>query len=162
MDLCYRSCLGHRIHICLSAICLGRRCGLLVFQQAHKFTHHLCHWKTNKISFGHRCQGFVCNNNLQSSSSHIDLFICKVCMQHVLSTWYFNCYLVFVVLCCRLKKGEDKGSECASCCLKCCICGFWLLEKFIRFLNHNAYTVVAIESINFCPAAGIVSVNFYF
>lgn len=65
---------------------------------------------------------------------------------------YVNCvYCVF-----RLKKGEDKGSECAACCLKCCICGFWLLEKFIRFLNHNAYTVVAIESINFCPAAGIV------
>lgn len=63
-------------------------------------------------------------------------------------------YLIF-----RLKKGEDKGSECASCCLKCCICGFWLLEKFIRFLNHNAYTVVAIESINFCPAAGIVSIT---
>lgn len=33
-----------------------------------------------------------------------------------------------------------------------------MLEKFIRFLNHNAYTVVAIESINFCPAAGIVSI----
>lgn len=61
----------------------------------------------------------------------------------------------------RLKKGEDKGSECAACCLKCCICGFWLLEKFIRFLNHNAYTVVAIESINFCPAAGIVSSAIY-
>lgn len=30
-----------------------------------------------------------------------------------------------------------------------------MLEKFIRFLNHNAYTVIAIESINFCPAAGI-------
>jgi solute carrier family 44 (choline transporter-like protein), member 1 len=29
------------------------------------------------------------------------------------------------------------------------------LEKFIRYLNHNAYTVIAIESINFCPAAGV-------
>lgn len=63
--------------------------------------------------------------------------------------------LILTYLYAKLKKGEDKGSECAACCLKCCICGFWLLEKFMRFLNHNAYTVVAIESINFCPAAGI-------
>uniref|UniRef100_A0A034VZ78 Choline transporter-like protein n=1 Tax=Bactrocera dorsalis TaxID=27457 RepID=A0A034VZ78_BACDO len=63
--------------------------------------------------------------------------------------------LILTYLYAKFKKAEDKGSECASCCLKCCICGFWLLEKFIRFLNHNAYTVVAIESINFCPAAGI-------
>ncbi|XP_053955817.1 choline transporter-like 1 [Anastrepha ludens] len=63
--------------------------------------------------------------------------------------------LILTYLYAKFKKGEDKGSECAACCLKCCICGFWLLEKFIRFLNHNAYTVVAIESINFCPAAGI-------
>jgi solute carrier family 44 (choline transporter-like protein), member 1 len=54
----------------------------------------------------------------------------------------------------RLKKSEA-DSECASCCLKCCICCFWSLEKFIRYLNHNAYTVIAIESINFCPAAGV-------
>ncbi|XP_017469747.1 PREDICTED: CTL-like protein 1 [Rhagoletis zephyria] len=63
--------------------------------------------------------------------------------------------LILTYLYAKFKKGSDKGSECADCCLKCCICGFWLLEKFIRFLNHNAYTVVAIESINFCPAAGI-------
>lgn len=55
-----------------------------------------------------------------------------------------------------MKKGADKGSECASCGLKSCICCFWFLEKFIRYLNHNAYTVIAIESVNFCPAAGIV------
>lgn len=56
-----------------------------------------------------------------------------------------------------MKRGSDKGSECAACGLKCCICCFWFLEKFIRYLNHNAYTVIAIESVNFCPAAGIVS-----
>lgn len=56
-----------------------------------------------------------------------------------------------------MSKGKDAGSECATCGLKCCICCFWFLEKFIRYLNHNAYTVIAIESINFCPAAGVVS-----
>lgn len=63
--------------------------------------------------------------------------------------------LILTYLYTKLKASEDKGSQCAKCCLSCCICGFWLLEKFIRFLNHNAYTVIAIESINFCPAAGI-------
>ncbi|KAJ8976180.1 hypothetical protein NQ317_002229 [Molorchus minor] len=37
-------------------------------------------------------------------------------------------------------EAKDKGSECASCSLKCCICCFYILEKFIRYLNHNAYT----------------------
>lgn len=56
-----------------------------------------------------------------------------------------------------MKGGADKGNDCASCGLKSCICCFWFLEKFIRYLNHNAYTVTAIESVNFCPAARIVS-----
>lgn len=56
-----------------------------------------------------------------------------------------------------MKRGADKGSDCAACGLRSCICCFWFLEKFIRYLNHNAYTVIAIESVNFCPAAGIVS-----
>lgn len=53
-----------------------------------------------------------------------------------------------------MKYNKDKGSECASCCLKCCICCFYCLEKFIKYLNHNAYTVIAIDGVNFCPAAG--------
>lgn len=63
--------------------------------------------------------------------------------------------LILTYLYTKLKRHQQEGSECASCCLKCCICSFWLLEKFIRYLNHNAYTVIAIESINFCPAAKI-------
>ncbi|WAR31023.1 CTL2-like protein, partial [Mya arenaria] len=35
-------------------------------------------------------------------------------------------------------------------CLKCC---FWCLEKFIRFLNRNAYIMVAIHGKNFCSSA---------
>lgn len=30
------------------------------------------------------------------------------------------------------------------------------MEKFIRYLNHNAYTVIAIDGSNFCKAAGTV------
>ncbi|ENN75884.1 choline transporter-like 1 [Dendroctonus ponderosae] len=54
----------------------------------------------------------------------------------------------------RFTRNKEKGNECASCGLKCCICCFYCLEKFIRYLNHNAYTVIAIDGSNFCKAAG--------
>lgn len=63
--------------------------------------------------------------------------------------------LLLTYLYVKLKRAEETGSSLATCCLKCCICWFWMLEKFVRYLNHNAYTVIAIESINFCPAAGV-------
>ncbi|XP_040581973.1 choline transporter-like protein 2 [Lepeophtheirus salmonis] len=36
------------------------------------------------------------------------------------------------------------------CCCKCC---FWCLEKFMRFLNRNAYIMTAIYGYNFCSSA---------
>lgn len=63
--------------------------------------------------------------------------------------------LLLTYLYMKLKRAEEGGNSVASCALKCCICWFWMLEKFVRYLNHNAYTVIAIESINFCPAAGV-------
>uniref|UniRef100_A0A8C5A8U2 Choline transporter-like protein 4 n=1 Tax=Gadus morhua TaxID=8049 RepID=A0A8C5A8U2_GADMO len=36
------------------------------------------------------------------------------------------------------------------CCLKCC---FWCLEKFIKFLNRNAYIMIAVYGKNFCVSA---------
>uniref|UniRef100_A0A8C5B1S2 Choline transporter-like protein n=1 Tax=Gadus morhua TaxID=8049 RepID=A0A8C5B1S2_GADMO len=36
------------------------------------------------------------------------------------------------------------------CCLKCC---FWCLERFIRYMNRNAYIMVAIYGTNFCTSA---------
>ncbi|GLV34162.1 Choline transporter-like 1 [Carabus blaptoides fortunei] len=59
--------------------------------------------------------------------------------------------LILTYISTKLKK-EDAG-ECAKCCLGCCICCFYCLEKFIRYLNHNAYTVIAIDGVNFCSAA---------
>ncbi|XP_076278336.1 choline transporter-like protein 1 isoform X2 [Lasioglossum baleicum] len=52
-------------------------------------------------------------------------------------------------------KASKETSPCAQCGLKCCICCFYCLEKFIRYMNHNAYTVVAIEGTHFCNAAKI-------
>jgi solute carrier family 44 (choline transporter-like protein), member 1 len=63
--------------------------------------------------------------------------------------------LILTYLYAKLKAMKQNGNDCADCGLKCCICCFFCLEKFFRYLNHNAYTVIAIESINFCPAAGV-------
>lgn len=61
----------------------------------------------------------------------------------------------------RFEKTKET-SPCAQCGLKCCICCFYCLEKFIRYMNHNAYTVIAIEGTHFCNAARIVNTIYFF
>ncbi|KAK3919480.1 Choline transporter-like 1 [Frankliniella fusca] len=60
--------------------------------------------------------------------------------------------LILTYIYAKLKNNEET-SECAKCGLKCCICCFYCLEKCVRFMNHNAYTVIAMQGINFCSAA---------
>ncbi|KAK2506055.1 hypothetical protein MC885_011783 [Smutsia gigantea] len=50
----------------------------------------------------------------------------------------------------RLKAAENKFARFLMTCLKCC---FWCLEKFIRFLNRNAYIMIAVYGTNFCTSA---------
>jgi len=50
----------------------------------------------------------------------------------------------------KLKKSENKVAKFIMCCLKCC---FWCLENFIKWLNRNAYIMVAIYGKNFCASA---------
>ncbi|XP_034567056.1 choline transporter-like protein 2 isoform X2 [Notolabrus celidotus] len=50
----------------------------------------------------------------------------------------------------KMKGVENKCTKFLMCCLKCC---FWCLEKFIKFLNRNAYIMVAIYGKNFCTSA---------
>jgi len=45
---------------------------------------------------------------------------------------------------------ENPLMKCILCCCKCC---FWCLEKFIRFINRNAYIMTAIYGYNFCSGA---------
>uniref|UniRef100_A0A8C7UBQ6 Choline transporter-like protein n=1 Tax=Oncorhynchus mykiss TaxID=8022 RepID=A0A8C7UBQ6_ONCMY len=45
---------------------------------------------------------------------------------------------------------QNPCSRFLMCCLKCC---FWCLEKFIKFLNRNAYIMIAIYGKNFCVSA---------
>uniref|UniRef100_A0ABM5FHK6 Choline transporter-like protein n=1 Tax=Pogona vitticeps TaxID=103695 RepID=A0ABM5FHK6_9SAUR len=50
----------------------------------------------------------------------------------------------------KLKDSHNPVARCIFCCLKCC---FWCLEKFIKFLNRNAYIMIAIYGKNFCVSA---------
>ncbi|XP_014205410.1 CTL-like protein 1 [Copidosoma floridanum] len=62
--------------------------------------------------------------------------------------------LILTYLRAKFEKTKET-SPCANCGLNCCICCFYCLEKFIRYMNQNAYTVVAIEGTHFCNAARI-------
>ncbi|XP_037642162.1 choline transporter-like protein 5-A [Sebastes umbrosus] len=50
----------------------------------------------------------------------------------------------------KLKGVDNSLSRFIMHCLKCC---FWCLEKFIRYMNRNAYIMVAIYGKSFCTSA---------
>uniref|UniRef100_A0AAV2KW16 Choline transporter-like protein n=1 Tax=Knipowitschia caucasica TaxID=637954 RepID=A0AAV2KW16_KNICA len=50
----------------------------------------------------------------------------------------------------KLKGAQNKFAKFLLTCLKCC---FWCLERFIKFLNRNAYIMIAIYGKNFCTSA---------
>ncbi|XP_015760153.1 PREDICTED: choline transporter-like protein 4 [Acropora digitifera] len=49
--------------------------------------------------------------------------------------------------------GPGEQSEITKYLIKCLKCCFWCLEKFLKFLNKNAYIMVAIHGKNFCKSA---------
>uniref|UniRef100_UPI003AAFCB6D choline transporter-like protein 5-A n=1 Tax=Centroberyx gerrardi TaxID=166262 RepID=UPI003AAFCB6D len=50
----------------------------------------------------------------------------------------------------KLRGADNMVARFILCCLKCC---FWCLERFIRYMNRNAYIMVAIYGKNFCTSA---------
>nr|KAF6508113.1 solute carrier family 44 member 5 [Rousettus aegyptiacus] len=50
----------------------------------------------------------------------------------------------------RFKESQNNISKFLQCCLKCC---FWCLEKVVKFLNRNAYVMIAIHGKGFCRSA---------
>ncbi|KAG5847636.1 hypothetical protein ANANG_G00128260 [Anguilla anguilla] len=50
----------------------------------------------------------------------------------------------------KLKGAHNIFARFLLCCLKCC---FWCLEHFIRFMNRNAYIMIALHGKNFCTSA---------
>ncbi|XP_054458253.1 choline transporter-like protein 5-B [Anoplopoma fimbria] len=58
--------------------------------------------------------------------------------------------IVFEYLDHKLKGSQNACTRFVICCLKCC---FWCLEHFIRFINRNAYIMIAIYGKNFCTSS---------
>lgn len=50
----------------------------------------------------------------------------------------------------KLKKFDNPFVRAILCC---CKCFFWCLEKFLKFINRNAYIMCAIHGKNFCASA---------
>ncbi|XP_033477999.1 choline transporter-like protein 5-B isoform X6 [Epinephelus lanceolatus] len=50
----------------------------------------------------------------------------------------------------NLKGSQNAFARFVLCCLKCC---FWCLEHFIKFINRNAYIMIAIYGKNFCTSS---------
>uniref|UniRef100_H2YS21 Choline transporter-like protein n=1 Tax=Ciona savignyi TaxID=51511 RepID=H2YS21_CIOSA len=50
----------------------------------------------------------------------------------------------------KLKTAENKVAKFILKCMKCC---FWCLEKFLKFLNRNAYIMIAVYGKHFCWSA---------
>ncbi|XP_023200697.1 choline transporter-like protein 4 isoform X1 [Xiphophorus maculatus] len=50
----------------------------------------------------------------------------------------------------KTRSAQNPCARFVLCCLKCC---FWCLEKFIKFINRNAYIMIAIYGKNFCVSA---------
>ncbi len=57
----------------------------------------------------------------------------------------------------KLKKYNNELTRCLICLCKCCL---WCLEKFMRFLNRNAYIMCAIKGTNFCTSARVRLMQF--
>jgi hypothetical protein len=51
------------------------------------------------------------------------------------------------------EKTDGKAGAIAKIVIKCCMCCFWCLEKFMQFINKNAYIEIAIYGYGFCGAA---------
>lgn len=50
----------------------------------------------------------------------------------------------------KLKKYDNNLVKAILCCMKCF---FWCLEKFLKFINKNAYIMCAVHGKNFCTSA---------
>ncbi|XP_027224567.2 choline transporter-like 1 [Penaeus vannamei] len=53
------------------------------------------------------------------------------------------------------KKCKDPEHSCARCGLRLCCCCLWCFEHFLKYMNHNAYTVTATRGTAFCESAKI-------
>lgn len=81
-------------------------------------------------------------------------------LRYHMGTLAFGSLLIAIVRMIRVtleyiyKKCKRKpGSQVARAILCCCRCCMWCLEKFMRFINRNAYIMTATYGTNFCKSA---------
>ncbi|MPC20615.1 CTL-like protein 1 [Portunus trituberculatus] len=63
--------------------------------------------------------------------------------------------VTFVVLLGLFFLCKDPENSCARCGLRACSCCLWCFENFLKYMNHNAYTVTATRGTPFCTSAKI-------
>lgn len=109
---------------------------------------------------------FTVNKN--TLDNPIGKSICHLILHHIGSVAFGSLIITLVkipryILMYIQSKCEGSQNACAKCCLRCCICCLWCLEKVLKYLNQNAYTIIAIDGKNFCSAAmkafGILTSN---
>ncbi|XP_043225638.1 choline transporter-like protein 4 isoform X2 [Amphibalanus amphitrite] len=81
-------------------------------------------------------------------------------LRYHIGTLAFGSLIIAIVRLIRLildyiqKKAQKyPGSEVVKAILCCCKCCMWCLEKFLKFINRNAYIMCAIYGKNFCTSA---------
>lgn len=82
------------------------------------------------------------------------------CIRYHLGSVAFGSLLISIVRFIRIilefidakckKYSNNVVARAIMCCMKCC---FWCLENFIRYINKNAYIMIAIYGKNFCASA---------
>lgn len=81
------------------------------------------------------------------------------CFRYHFGSLAFGSLIISIVELIRavLEYIEAQASEANNCCTKfvfrCCKCCLWCLEKFLRFINRNAYIDIAVYGHSFCKAA---------
>jgi hypothetical protein len=52
------------------------------------------------------------------------------------------------------QKTKDQQTSAIRCIVKCLRCCLWCLEKILRYINRNAYILIAMHGYSFCEGAG--------
>ncbi|EDO36512.1 predicted protein [Nematostella vectensis] len=78
----------------------------------------------------------------------------SVVLTNTLQTIFYSKVFVLILLLAFAKFSQPgQQSEIAKYLMKCLKCCFWCLEKFLKFLNKNAYIEIAVYGKNFCVSA---------
>ena len=81
------------------------------------------------------------------------------CLRYHLGTLAFGSLIIAIVQMIRImleyvdRKLKNNENEVTKFIMKCLKCFFWCLEKFLKFINRNAYIMCAVHGRHFCASA---------